>query len=123
LGTLGGGHASFAYAINDAGQVAGGSTTADSGYSVATLWSGGTAQNLGTLGGIASTAAGINDAGLVRRLPLLATGAALAVIWDGNNGSRLHGRSTRKPQTLPLPSSPVHHKNGPRHAHQTLAPS
>ena len=65
LGTLGGPYA-WAYAINEAGEVAGGSITAD-GRQHAFLWSAAAGiQDLGTLpGAISSTARGINDLGQV----------------------------------------------------------
>ena len=65
LGTLGG-ESSWAYAINQSGQVAGGSTVAD-GNQHAFLWTPGQGmQDLGTLpGALSSTARGINDLGQV----------------------------------------------------------
>jgi probable HAF family extracellular repeat protein len=65
LGTLGG-WSSFAYGINDAGQVVGGSLTADGNhYAFITGPDGVGMRNLGTLGGSWSVAHGINDAGQV----------------------------------------------------------
>ena len=60
LGTVG--SFSSAYAINDAGQVAGMSNLAD-GRMHAAYWSGGRKTDLGTLGGSASNAQGINRQG------------------------------------------------------------
>lgn len=57
LGTLPGANASQAFAINNHGQVAGASGTH------AVIWSNGTIQDLGTLGGPASEAHGINNLG------------------------------------------------------------
>jgi len=57
LGTLPGTNASSALAINNQGQIAGSS----GGH--AALWSGGSIQDLGTLGGATSEAHGINEGG------------------------------------------------------------
>lgn len=57
LGTLPGANASSALAINNQGQIAGSS----GGH--AALWSGGSIQDLGTLGGATSEAHGINEGG------------------------------------------------------------
>jgi len=57
LGTLPGTNASSALAINNQGQIAGSS----GGHAV--LWSGGSIQDLGTLGGATSEAHGINEGG------------------------------------------------------------
>ena len=57
LGTLPGANASSALAINNQGQIAGSSGAH------AALWSGGSIQDLGTLGGATSEAHGINEEG------------------------------------------------------------
>lgn len=61
LGTLGG-VSSFAYAINDMGEVVGKSLLAGNQAWHAMLYSGGTLRDLGTLGGACSQAYGINNA-------------------------------------------------------------
>jgi probable HAF family extracellular repeat protein len=53
---------SVAYAINNRGQIVGFSFTSN-GEGHAVLWDGGTAIDLGTLGGHSSTALAINDRG------------------------------------------------------------
>jgi probable HAF family extracellular repeat protein len=63
LGTLGGSY-SYAYGINDSGQVVGYSRTAG-GLDHAFMWSGGTMTDLGTLGGTYSRAYGINSSGKI----------------------------------------------------------
>ncbi|MCD2339224.1 hypothetical protein LRH25_02595 [Ideonella azotifigens] len=68
----------YALCINDAGQVVG------TDGQVATLWSDGVQTSLGTLGGSLSSAAGINNAGLIVGNSLLAgdvTGHA--AMWQG----------------------------------------
>lgn len=65
LGTLGGAY-SYAFGINNAGEVAGGSaTSSQSGGSAQTafLWFRGQMRNLGTLGGQNSAASGVNSRG------------------------------------------------------------
>ena len=120
LGTLGGA-SSWAYAINQAGQVAGASTTAD-GKQHAFLWKAGQGiQDLGTLpGALSSIARGINDLGQVvgestfprigppepethaflwtpglgmEDLGALGSGLTSSVAFDINNAGQVVGRS------------------------------
>ncbi|MGA2257347.1 MAG: DUF3466 family protein [Thermoguttaceae bacterium] len=69
LGTLPGGSSSYAYGINNKGQVTGWSETygpnGENTAAHAFLYSGGVMQDLGTLGGQSSFATGINDDGNV----------------------------------------------------------
>ena len=81
LGTLGGTF-SFAFAINPAGQIAGGSATAD-GTSHAFLWSDGITPDLGTLGGSESTARDINASGqIVGQSQTAGNEASHAFLWE-----------------------------------------
>ncbi len=95
LGKLAGSRSSAAYAINSSGLVVGESYTnyytlyfPDSGppwWSHATLFStvGDAPIDLGTLGGVNSTAWDINDEGVVVGRAQLTTGEMRAFIWDG----------------------------------------
>ena len=78
LGTLPGGRVSFAYAINDAGQVVG----VSEGGSGAFLWQNGVMTDLGTLGGASSSASGINEAGQIAGISNNASGESHAFVWD-----------------------------------------
>ncbi|TLY41301.1 MAG: hypothetical protein E6K61_05510 [Nitrospirae bacterium] len=78
LGTLPGGRVSFAYAINDAGQVVG----VSEGGSGAFLWQNGVMTDLGTLGGASSSASGINQAGQIVGISNNASGESHAFMWD-----------------------------------------
>ncbi len=75
LGALPGQTSSMAYDINAAGQIAGVSGVH------AALWSGGTIQDLGTLGGASSEAHGINAAGQVVGVSESAEGQR-AFLWS-----------------------------------------
>lgn len=79
LGTLQG--STKAYAINDFGQVVGESSV--NGAARAFLYSGGSIQNLGTLGGESSVARGINNAGIVVGTSALASGVMNAFFYSG----------------------------------------
>jgi probable HAF family extracellular repeat protein len=90
LGSLGGG-STYAHALNDAGQVAGVSSTAD-GKRRAFLWTNGTMRNLGTLGGAeASVALGIDGSGRVVGYTEKTGGPILAFIWENGTMRRLPG--------------------------------
>ncbi len=80
LGTLGGG-GSWAYAINDRGQVAGHSRT-PSGALHAVLWQDGAITDLGTLGGANSNALDLNERGQVVGVSETASGERHAFFWQ-----------------------------------------
>lgn len=79
LGTLGGSN-SWAYAINDRGQIVGGSSSA-SGDSCAFVYDG-TMHNLGTLGGSYSEAYGINSIGQIVGAASTTAGTVHAFFYD-----------------------------------------
>lgn len=87
LGTLGGvnsqGLASIALDINDSGQIAGASVLNDNTTVHAFLYSGGTLHDLGTLGGSASIALGINNLGDVVGRASTASGDTHAFLYSG----------------------------------------
>jgi probable HAF family extracellular repeat protein len=83
LGGLGGG-SSFAYALNEAGQVVG-AARAPNGQLHAFLWQNGTMRDLGTLGADASTALGIDANGRVVGYTEQAGGQIRAFLWVNGN--------------------------------------
>jgi len=84
IGSLGG--SSFAYAINDNGQVVGASFLADNSTVHAFLWTQASGmQDLGTLGGVDSYAYGINAGGVVVGMSNTASGY-VGFLWTRNTG-------------------------------------
>jgi probable HAF family extracellular repeat protein len=77
--------------INAAGQVAGSSAANDvNDHYVAVRWTGTTAEDLGTLGGYASSGYGINDSGQVSGYSLLTGNGAYRVVrWTGTTAEVL----------------------------------
>ena len=91
LGASTGTTSSRPHAINDAGQVVGSGTTGTS--TRAFLWSGGSATQLGALGGGNSDAADINDIGLIVGASAYFDGirnVSHATLWDGGEIIDLH---------------------------------
>jgi probable HAF family extracellular repeat protein len=91
LGTLGGNN-SYGYAVNDAGQVAGYSSTSGNTSRHAfrydgTPGAGGVMRDLGTLGGIESEAYGVNNAAQVAGYSYDFQGAIHAFRYDGTPGT------------------------------------
>jgi probable HAF family extracellular repeat protein len=90
LGTLGGTY-SQAYAINNAGLVAGVASTAGDLAYHATLWNGTATNDLGTLGGTNSNANAINHNGRVVGWALNTNDVdQLATLWDGSTATNLN---------------------------------
>jgi probable HAF family extracellular repeat protein len=83
LGSLSG-SSSFAYGINNAGQVVGTSN----GHAL--LWSGSTLTDLGNLGGSYAAAMGINNAGQMVGYSFTASGAQHAILWNGTTATDLN---------------------------------
>jgi probable HAF family extracellular repeat protein len=79
LGQLNGSH-TFAYGVNDHGQVVGRSNVGNSGH--AFLWQDGTMTDLGTLGGDSSEARAINEHGQIVGTSRTASGAEHAFLWQ-----------------------------------------
>ena len=88
LGTLGG-TSSFAWGINDSGQVVGWSYTAENAATHAVLWQNGTMTDLGALGGSWSAAVAINSAGQVVGFSYPAGTAQRAVLWQNGTVTEL----------------------------------
>ena len=86
LGTLSGGYDTWAYGINDSGQVVGGPMVGreDPGYARghAFLWQNVTMTDLGTLGGDRSCACGINNSGQVVGWAKDSVGNIDAFLWQ-----------------------------------------
>jgi probable HAF family extracellular repeat protein len=81
----------YALKINDLGQVVGQSSEDPASNSRATLWSGGTRIDLGTLGGSLSIATDINNAGQIVGGSLLAGDViSHAVLWQGTVATDLN---------------------------------
>jgi probable HAF family extracellular repeat protein len=75
-------------AVNNVGQVIGQSITA-TGDRRASIWSGGTRTELGTLGGNTSVANSINDSGQVVGYSTTSTGQTHATLWNSTTATDL----------------------------------
>jgi probable HAF family extracellular repeat protein len=82
LGTFGG-TTSYAYGINNSGQVVGQAYTAGNATAHAFLYSDGVMQDLGTLGGADSSATGINNRGEVVGWSTTSSGYQHAFLYSG----------------------------------------
>jgi len=89
LGTLGGAY-SRAEAVNDRGDIVGGSTTA-AGEWHAFLWSRGRMMDLGTLGGAYSVALDINNRGEVVGVSYTESGETYPFLWADGRMTALEG--------------------------------
>ncbi|MDQ6769178.1 MAG: hypothetical protein M3Z54_04245, partial [Gemmatimonadota bacterium] len=78
LPDLGGGNSSFAYSVNDKGDVVGKSYNSNFNEH-ATIWVGGLPTDLGTLGGASSAARAVSSSGII-------VGSAEVLQADGTNG-------------------------------------
>ena len=96
LGTLGG-ISSFAWGMNDNGQVVGASNwkAGESGWdkSHAFLWENGVMIDLGTLGGNYSRATDINNQGQIVGESYTASGELHAFLWENGVMTNLHAVS------------------------------
>jgi probable HAF family extracellular repeat protein len=96
LGTIGGGDYSFAYGVNEGGQVVGELASrpgADSGRDGqhAFVWAWGTITDLGTLGGSRSQAYDVNNRGQIAGVAFTDGTGGGAAIWAGDGVLRLPG--------------------------------
>ncbi len=82
LGNLGGIINSFAYAINNLGQIVGDAQFTAGGELTAFLYSDGVLRNLGALGGTTSHASALNDSGQVVGYANTASGAQRAFLYS-----------------------------------------
>ena len=85
LGGMGGNDSSFAYGINDAGQVVGYAATPES-AAHSFLYSNGTMTDLGTLGGSQSYATGINNSGQIVGYSNNSSGAVHSFLYSNFTG-------------------------------------
>jgi probable HAF family extracellular repeat protein len=85
------GFSSWGMAINNSGMIVGAGTTAG-GQTVATYWQGGTAHQIGLLGGSFSSAYGVNNSGEVAGTSTVPNGAMAAFTWT--SGSTMHNLGT-----------------------------